>query len=630
MSERMNSSFLLQLVKGDTHGEAGAGDRRVMVGFQGGWADQDEWANFRPSGVNVDAWNAMIKTHRVWSGTIEWDYNDFAFIAPMVFGTAVDTDEADGVTTVTYALPDFGERTAIQPFTVEYGQRDNCEKCHYGLITSISKANGRDGMHVSGQIRILCRKPDAEDIGVPMTGWGGATEVQVLTFTNAPLVQEFALRGVGGTTDTGMFTPATSNADLKTAIEARTLYDDFTATVTGSLTGSATKSGTKTVSFSEQEDAPTLEVLVSESQRLLVTGGDEDTDYQWNGCTAFQLGISEASLQTLLRATGGNWANVVVKGSSALGGVVVSGAGSTEVNGSYTQDGVSNGAPKFSYNDGMTTYWVVYGGSSIWYITDGINGNTSGGGGSTNFYQAAGTAGTVPTSGWTVLGGVSTAPTLAYTASSADFTAYFPFSVGNIAQGTVVGTGAVASTVTQGNAVATTVVPTTTTAGAATHDVTVPLKQPILVPQGSHRRADSIAELDDATAIDKAKGMTMTLGNLVDPVWFADENNLTYNSHVDGADRQQEFSLTLAETSTHTETLKGLSEEQPSGEQAFEHREVHPDAEYSLKIQHYSSIRGAIGYGAAGNVRTREFPLGPVLHDADNAVKFVISYPTPA
>lgn len=103
----------------------------------------------------------------------------------------------------------------------------------------------------------------------------GSAETQTLVFTDVAEDHEHALRATGGT-EAFVFTPDISNAALKAGIEGLPEYDGQTVTVTGTLTtdtdsdtGETLYSGTLTVAFSEEEDAPELEVLAAEVQELV-------------------------------------------------------------------------------------------------------------------------------------------------------------------------------------------------------------------------------------------------------------------------------------------------------------------------------------------------------------------------
>lgn len=533
--ERMASAMLLQLVKGAEHGVYAAGERRVMVGLKGDWAREEEWASFRPGGVNEDAWNALSKSHRVWSGTFRWEWNDFIFLLPCMAGTPTESAEDAGVTTDTYELPAFGERTDITPFFVEYGERNRCDRCGYGLILSLSRSNNRDGQTVEGQISILCQRPADDAVDIPMTGWEAANQKYDITLavgeTGAGTISVADADGVA--IDDVVITPGDSNATIKAALEA---LDGITTVV------------------------------------------------MTNGPIA---------------------ANTII-------GVTMASAGTSYVNGAYVPNGTSGGAVKYEKGGGYATLngaTLQFNGSTAWQIL-GATGAV--------LYAATGTSGAVPTSGWSNSGGTGTNPAPTLTLSYTNAGATVSVEITSPAN-----TRFRFSTETDGWSVE------ETQRGTAAENVIIPARVPFLVQQQSHRRAAALADVSDATPINKAKGMTMNLSGLVEPVWFANENELTYESHVDGAEPRKEFSLVVAEASSDMADLVADAEAQPATPQAFEHRDAHADGEHVLKIQHYSSMRGAIPYGAAGNVRTRELPLGPVLDSAGNSVKFIVSYPTP-
>jgi hypothetical protein len=184
-------------------------------------------------------------------------------------------------------------------------------------------------------------------------------------------------------------------------------------------------------------------------QRWVVASGDDGTDYSYNSSTARALGQTESQIQTDIRATGGDFANVIVKGISAAyvpgAGFIVSGAGSTNANGTYTANGTEGGYTKYTKPASafiiakVSDYWRIYdpsgAGEYDLYVT----------------YDAGPDANTPPTTGWGqgVFGALPnpTVSTPPGTGGTAYYNIYFPYSVGNVAQGSAAGTGSTASTV---------------------------------------------------------------------------------------------------------------------------------------------------------------------------------------
>lgn len=339
-------------------------------------------------------------------------------------------------------------------------------------------------------------------------------EAGTLTFLNAPAVQQFAIRAVGGGTDYHVFTPTDSDNSLKSGLEGLDAFAGRTATVSGmgGLTGTTLKSGTVSIVWDGGVDLPALEVLVSESQRLLVTSGDSG-NYSWNGGGSFQLSINETSLQTNVRAT--SWDdNTIVKGSSVAasgdlttgftnsnvittGGSAFSNAGNAFDNNNSTLavaqlndasslgGGYSEVAFIMNFGAGFSTVQEsanltvigavgssknvdVYGSNSLPNNpSDGtLLGSRNGTWADSTQYSIALANSTAYRYIWfrfagnfwgaglgTTAGIKEIEITSITTAGSADFTAYFPFTAGNLTQAAVTGTGAVASTLTNGNAV---------------------------------------------------------------------------------------------------------------------------------------------------------------------------------
>lgn len=293
-------------------------------------------------------------------------------------------------------------------------------------------------------------------------------EEQTLTFTNAPASQTFRLKATGGS-DTAEFTPADSNATIKAAIEGLDEYDGFTATVAGSLSSSTVDgitvyNGTKTVTFDPADNVPQLVVIDSESQKLTVTSGDSG-NYTLGGSANFALGDSIASIQTKVRAVGGNYTSVVLAGVSVApsGGtteVTVSGAGNGLYNGTFVQDADFDG--KHTFLSGTHAIWW-HSASTTWRLTTGVNNNNG------NAYYYTNDDGTLdpPETGWAAQAMTAPAPTVEVdvtgaTGGTAAIYLFFPPSVGNIANAGTTGTGAVVSNVTQGPGNTSTLIAVTT------------------------------------------------------------------------------------------------------------------------------------------------------------------------
>ena len=79
---------------------------------------------------------------------------------------------------------------------------------------------------------------------------------------------------------------------------------------------------------------------------------------------------------------------------------VVSGAGTTEVNGTYVESGTYNGVPYYQYVNGATTYSLVYDGYGSWFIVDGTDNCYPNGCWSNSWYTNNSNASTPPTSSW--------------------------------------------------------------------------------------------------------------------------------------------------------------------------------------------------------------------------------------
>jgi hypothetical protein len=145
-------------------------------------------------------------------------------------------------------------------------------------------------------------------------------EAQTFTFTDTPELAKLGVRKTSGTTATDFDHTATAAANLKAALE--TVYGG-TWTVTGSLTTTGTTptklySGTLTATAGGtlvDTDVETA-VVVSGEITNLTTSGEPSGDYTVNDCTAFNAGDTVADIQTAVRATGDDYAGVVVEGTS--------------------------------------------------------------------------------------------------------------------------------------------------------------------------------------------------------------------------------------------------------------------------------------------------------------------------
>jgi hypothetical protein len=145
-------------------------------------------------------------------------------------------------------------------------------------------------------------------------------EVQTITFYNVPGTQELKLVDGAAGADIASITAGDNAAAWETAIETLDGYTGFPATVTGTLdtstvAGVSVRNGTLILTFTGNGNLPQIVVKTSESQLITVTGGTGD--YTFNGSAAFQIGDTTADIQTAIRATGGDYANVLVVGTSA-------------------------------------------------------------------------------------------------------------------------------------------------------------------------------------------------------------------------------------------------------------------------------------------------------------------------
>lgn len=582
---KMNSAQLTQLVLEETRGVYNpAGERRVMAGFKIIVQPAGEHDNFRPGGANDDAYHAKTKAWRALSGTFRLNFEDWKFLAPLAYGPAVDSSAGGGTTTDIYEMPPMGERGAPTA-TVEYGERGDCERCPFGFVVDISNITfDRDGQSVEGQITMLCQEPEAENIGVPMTGWEAANQTWDLTSTDGAHDGVITIKDAGGNT-LGTYTdhPGDSNATVKGAVEAVTGID--TAIVTGSVPApvptnfatddtkiSATSTGSTNVPANAIDGnsgsnwTPNTNPTTGAPQRLIY---DMTTPRQ---VLSFNLDTGNGSTVTF---------DATLKAADDA---------AFTVNAVTVRTFNDELVPVNSTNYVLTTpptkrFWCLE-------FTD-----VQGGAGATvpvvQEFQLLG----APTGG----GGTR------HVEISAPEHTRFIFETSSTGWSEL-----------------------ETQRGAAGGDVKIPQNKPMLVQQVTHYRASSYEGLDTAPPIDRAKGATMSLTALAEAHWYTAENVLTFGDMVDSAEPRKEFSITVGAESTHVPPLLLLAEKQPSQPQAFEHRIKHSDSVRQVRIQHYSAVRDVAEQGAAGNAKTFVFPLGPVLPETGSAHRLLISYPTPA
>jgi len=211
--EKKNSRNRLQLVKEATPGVYdSAGDRLMMTSLKGEFQPEEAWASFRPAGFDEDAWHSLERSHRVWTGTVRFDYAQVPTLLRMLCGEPTATDTSGGVVTETFELSNGEERDPVT-YTVEYGTVTDCDRCPYGLLVALSGSSERVGDSFEGNITIICQKPTAE--GVAMTS-PYTNEVQTVTVTTPG---SYTLSFDGQVT-ASFNTAATTGAQLQTKLEA--------------------------------------------------------------------------------------------------------------------------------------------------------------------------------------------------------------------------------------------------------------------------------------------------------------------------------------------------------------------------------------------------------------------------
>jgi len=159
--------------------------------------------------------------------------------------------------------------------------------------------------------------------------------------------------------------------------------------------------------------------------------------------------------------------------------------------------------------------------------------------------------------------------------------------------------------------------------------IPIPARVPMLNKNVSTRMAADIDGLDAASPLDKAMMINFDLSALVNPIWFFDENEETYQSHVDGEEPQRKIGLRLSKSSSDLAALQALRTAQPATPKWYQMRLVHADdSKYSLKSEIFASPNAAITLGAGNNVRYVEFPMVTMISGKGFAMRFKHTMPS--
>lgn len=169
---------------------------------------------------------------------------------------------------------------------------------------------------------------------------------------------------------------------------------------------------------------------------------------------------------------------------------------------------------------------------------------------------------------------------------------------------------------------------TRTQSGGSGGGLLVAPRTPILNRNFSIRRATSAGALDSASPIQKSMMVQFELDGLVDPIWFFDENEESFLSHVDGEEPQRTLAIRVAKSSPDLPLLEADAYKQPAKPYWHQLRAIHADdSDYSFRAEFFASPTGAAQLGAGGNVRYVEFPLATVIHGEGHAVRFIVTEP---
>ncbi len=663
--EKMYSSLLMQLVRESvpgTHDPASA-NRFVMTQVKGEFVPEEQWANFRPDGFNEDAWNALSKTHQMFSGTFQPDFSHIEILFEMCCGVKnfAQTSPAAGTVQYEYQPPALGSRELFT-YSVERGTPDNCDVSTYGILVSLSMESDRDAASVSGAFTLLARKPAANKIGIAMSG--GVAQNHKTRISAANVTGPLGLSIVAP----GLAAKAVSIAvgDNAATIAASFLAQGLTVAATG-----------------------TIAVGAGEVHNVNGTG---------NALTVYGIDVfskTVATLQTAIRALDAAHSTAVVTGTitQAVPGTYSLGNDITTPTMSPAEPlWDNNTATIHDFGNGITRtvdidttqqnsifgWRVTYGGQNCSAMSLYGSNSPMGAGD-----QAAGTLIDAKTAlTWTanevktfqfaapvsyryyrvLLPASATSPS-SYIAevellaavgpvgaapASAALTVTYDSAAGDIADFVFVGAGYTGASTQPGGAGGIVNIEFTNPANApiivtkASGDANyllsttqqgsngtfiIPKRIPILPQMMSYRQADTRAGLDAALPFGKVKTMRFAYDSLVSAEWFADENVLTFQSHVDNADAKRTMGVKIAKSSAQLAQMQSDAAASPSIAHWNECRFAHPDGKHLVRAIMLASVMGVAPIKAAGNIQAFDFPLGSVLSDtplSENSAALII------
>ena len=635
--EKMYSSLLTQFVREDVPGtyNPASGARFVMTQVKGEFVPEEQWANFRPDGFNEDAWNALSKTHQMFSGTFQPDFSHIEILMEMCCGVKnfAQTAPAAGVVQYVYEPPAVGSRD-IYTYSIERGTPDNCDVSTYGILVSLSMESDRDAASISGAFSLLARKPAADKIGVAMSGAIAQNHKTRVTAANVAGALGLSIMAPG------LAAQAVSIAIGDTAAQIVTKFGAQGLTVTASGT-IATGSG-KSQSITGSGNALSI--------------GGVAVDLTTPESVATLVGRIKAANPSRTTLTGTGTITAAVAGTVAA--YRFSGAGDTTYNGDYVPSGANNGGKPIYQLANLVNgnYVIVTGGAarvlswniSGWWDLNAALGNSP--------YYRSNSGATLPDSSanYTVGGGIFPAPTATAvsggggTPASVNITLTDDAAAGNKADLPVTGTGynSVATApgsaggvidlefTAPGNALISVskssgdagYVLSTTQAGSD-GKLRIPKRLPLLPQMMSFRQADTRAGLDTASPFSKCKLIRFAYDALVTAEWFADENNLTFQTHTDGADPKRTMGVKIAKSSAQLAQMQADAAASPSIARYNECRWAHPDGKHLVRSIMLASVSGVAPIKAAGNIQAYEFPLSTVLSDtpfSENSAALVI------
>jgi hypothetical protein len=620
------------------------GRRVVLTCLEGEFQSEETWDRFRPDGFSVDSWAMMSKEWRIYTANVAYDFPQNFELIRMLLGAPTVTNPApSGAYEESFALPSHCS-ISRQTRTLEWGFPDSVERCPYFFPISASHNADRDGTRVDGQWVFLCRKPIA--VGVPMTGEARSAAFQI-SAVNAEEDGVFPISINGAPSENLTIEIGDSEAD----IEAKLLAMDIIADVNGSV---ATATG----------EIHTLNAVNATGNATIY------------GDIVVTPGMSAADLEDDIQAKGGDYADVIVGGSTTVAdpGTVITGTASASTAGTdFSADGAFDGStgwratestgawlklvaasPKrvtsykikpYSGNMYTPTAWKIDGSNDgeNWTTLDTKVGQTFASEDDKSFSFANVNSYTQYRITLTATDEGGAVPIIAHlqfitepVQGTGFYTIAFDEEAGNVPNITPTpGTGWTTGVTEAGNAGGTISInvlePENTPillgntesegwSGSVTQygdngRITIPKRRPVNPARFGIRIADTRAGLANAALIGKSKRLNWSLENGAEPVFFAMEGETTFQSHSDSEERSVGLELAVSHDSPVVAILEAkLGSNKVSNPFWIELREL-GEAHEVHKYQFYAVTSGPRARTALGKVLGYTIPLSIELTD---------------